>query len=245
MALVRELTAIRLDFETASPLALKDAGTESLRCRSKDRVLCLGWCVGLGIALLAKHVARFRSMGRGSAHIGPSPSLDYNALWGNPKSHPGASSVAPALQIARPACRARRMMRAATLMPSTLSPRRLSRRSAARTAASRAPRASRDVKCTRTGAVDGRLRLTSPVQLTPLLLIGPPMLPTLEILIALLAVVAAVAVVAARLQIPPAILLVLAGVVLALSPACRRSNWRPSSCCCWSCRRSSTRPRWR
>ena len=44
------------------------------------------------------------------------------------------------------------------------------------------------------------------------------MLPTLEILIALLAVVAAVAVLAARLHIPSAIPLVLAGVVLALVP---------------------------
>ncbi|HEV7910402.1 MAG TPA: cation:proton antiporter, partial [Methylocella sp.] len=44
------------------------------------------------------------------------------------------------------------------------------------------------------------------------------MILTIQILVLLLAVVAAVAVVAARLKIPPAILLVLAGVILALIP---------------------------
>jgi len=44
------------------------------------------------------------------------------------------------------------------------------------------------------------------------------MIPTLQILIFLLAVIAAVAVVSMRLKIPPAILLVLTGVVLALVP---------------------------
>jgi Na+/H+ antiporter len=44
------------------------------------------------------------------------------------------------------------------------------------------------------------------------------MLPTLQILVFLLVVLAAVAVVAARLKIPPAILLVLTGIVLALIP---------------------------
>src|ERR1700674_5256571 len=44
------------------------------------------------------------------------------------------------------------------------------------------------------------------------------MIPTIQILVLLLVVVAAVAVVAARLKIPPAILLVLTGVVLALVP---------------------------
>ena len=44
------------------------------------------------------------------------------------------------------------------------------------------------------------------------------MIPTVQILVLLLAIVAAVAVVAARLKIPPAILLVLTGVVLALLP---------------------------
>src|ERR1700687_2426181 len=44
------------------------------------------------------------------------------------------------------------------------------------------------------------------------------MIPTIQILVLLLVVIAAVAVVAARLKIPPAILLVLTGVVLALVP---------------------------
>src|SRR6476659_9229338 len=44
------------------------------------------------------------------------------------------------------------------------------------------------------------------------------MVETVQILVLLLAVVAAVAVVAARLEIPPAILLVIAGVILALIP---------------------------
>jgi Na+/H+ antiporter len=44
------------------------------------------------------------------------------------------------------------------------------------------------------------------------------MLPTIQILVSLLIVIAAVAVVAARLKIPPAILLVITGVVLALIP---------------------------
>jgi monovalent cation/hydrogen antiporter len=44
------------------------------------------------------------------------------------------------------------------------------------------------------------------------------MIPTIQILVLLLVVVAAVALVAARLKIPPAILLVLTGVVLALVP---------------------------
>ena len=44
------------------------------------------------------------------------------------------------------------------------------------------------------------------------------MVETVQILVLLLAVIAAVAVVAARLEIPPAILLVIAGVILALIP---------------------------
>jgi NhaP-type Na+/H+ or K+/H+ antiporter len=44
------------------------------------------------------------------------------------------------------------------------------------------------------------------------------MIPTIQILVLLLIVIAAVAVVAARLKIPPAILLVLTGVILALIP---------------------------
>src|SRR6204780_4797681 len=44
------------------------------------------------------------------------------------------------------------------------------------------------------------------------------MIPTIQILVLLLIVIAAVAVVAARLRIPPAILLVITGVILALIP---------------------------
>ena len=44
------------------------------------------------------------------------------------------------------------------------------------------------------------------------------MIPTIQILVLLLIVIAAVAVVAACLKIPPAILLVITGVVLALIP---------------------------
>src|SRR5256885_6326164 len=44
------------------------------------------------------------------------------------------------------------------------------------------------------------------------------LISTVQILVLLLAVVAAVAVLAARLKIPPAILLVLTGVILALVP---------------------------
>src|SRR5580658_6771586 len=44
------------------------------------------------------------------------------------------------------------------------------------------------------------------------------MLPTIQLLVLLLIVIAAVAVVAARLKIPPAILLVITGVALALIP---------------------------
>src|SRR5271157_1638984 len=44
------------------------------------------------------------------------------------------------------------------------------------------------------------------------------MIPTIQILVLLLIVISAVAVVAARLKIPPAILLVLTGIILALVP---------------------------
>src|ERR1035441_10861877 len=44
------------------------------------------------------------------------------------------------------------------------------------------------------------------------------MIPTIQILVLLLIVIAAVAVAAARLKIPPAILLVITGVILALVP---------------------------
>ncbi|MGO8917949.1 MAG: Na+/H+ antiporter [Stellaceae bacterium] len=53
------------------------------------------------------------------------------------------------------------------------------------------------------------------------------MLPTIQILVLLLSVIAAVAVVAARLKIPPAILLVITGVVLALVPGLPRLELAP------------------
>ena len=54
------------------------------------------------------------------------------------------------------------------------------------------------------------------------------MITTIEILILLLIVIAAVAVIAARLKIPPAILLVLTGVVLALVPGLPAVELEPS-----------------
>jgi len=53
------------------------------------------------------------------------------------------------------------------------------------------------------------------------------MLPTLQILVLFLIVIAAVAVVATRLRIPPAILLVLTGVILALVPGLPTVNLAP------------------
>jgi monovalent cation/hydrogen antiporter len=53
------------------------------------------------------------------------------------------------------------------------------------------------------------------------------MIPTLQILVLLLVVIAAVAVVATRLRIPPAILLVLTGVILALIPGLPTVNLAP------------------
>src|ERR1700734_638141 len=53
------------------------------------------------------------------------------------------------------------------------------------------------------------------------------MIPTLQILVLLLVVIAAVAVVATRLRIPPAILLVLTGVILALVPGLPPVNLAP------------------
>jgi Na+/H+ antiporter len=54
------------------------------------------------------------------------------------------------------------------------------------------------------------------------------MITTIEILISLLIVIAAVAVIAARLKIPPAILLVLTGVILALVPGLPAVELEPS-----------------
>ena len=47
---------------------------------------------------------------------------------------------------------------------------------------------------------------------------GPAVIPTIQILVALLAVIAAVAWIAKKLSVPPAILLVITGVALALVP---------------------------
>ena len=63
----------------------------------------------------------------------------------------------------------------------------------------------------------------------------------METVLFMLAVLAAVAVAAQRLNTAPSILLVVAGIGMALIPDCRKSslhrNW-----CCWSfCRRSSIR----
>src|ERR1700683_4939525 len=52
----------------------------------------------------------------------------------------------------------------------------------------------------------------------PIYSIKAPMIPTIQILVLLLIVIAAVALAAARLRIPPAILLVITGVILALIP---------------------------
>src|ERR1700683_2998381 len=52
----------------------------------------------------------------------------------------------------------------------------------------------------------------------PIYSIKAPMIPTIQILVLLLIVIAAVALAAARLNIPPAILLVITGVILALIP---------------------------
>jgi DNA polymerase len=47
-ALVRELTAVRLDFETGSPLELRKASAEVYAADPRTEVLCLAWCVGRG-----------------------------------------------------------------------------------------------------------------------------------------------------------------------------------------------------
>src|ERR1700688_1063805 len=53
------------------------------------------------------------------------------------------------------------------------------------------------------------------------------MLSLMQILVLLLMVIAAVAVLAARLQVPPAILLVITGVILALVPGLPTVNLAP------------------
>jgi NhaP-type Na+/H+ or K+/H+ antiporter len=71
------------------------------------------------------------------------------------------------------------------------------------------------------------------------------MIPTIQIPVLLLVVIAAAALIAARLKIPPAILLVLTGVVLALVPGLPTVELAPSWFCFWYCRPSSTHPQWR
>ncbi len=66
------------------------------------------------------------------------------------------------------------------------------------------------------------------------------MTETFQILILLLAVISVVGLVAKRLQIPPAILLVITGVGLALIPGLPSLQLsRPILSCCSCCRRSS------
>jgi hypothetical protein len=47
--LIRELTAIRLDFETTSPLDLDEVGTAVYAANAGTKVLCLSWCMGQGL----------------------------------------------------------------------------------------------------------------------------------------------------------------------------------------------------
>jgi hypothetical protein len=84
------------------------------------------------------------------------------------------------------------------------------------------------------------------------------MIPTIQILISLLVVTAAVGVVAARLKIPPAILLVITGLIVALAPGLPAVELAPElvllgvssdstfvpSCCSRSVASRSQRSRW-
>ena len=70
------------------------------------------------------------------------------------------------------------------------------------------------------------------------------MTSTIQILVLLLGVVAAVAALATRLRVPPAILLVLAGVVLAVIPGLPAGNSLHNWYCWWFCHPSSTRLQW-
>ena len=69
------------------------------------------------------------------------------------------------------------------------------------------------------------------------------MTETFQILILLLAVISVVGLVAKRLKIPPSILLVMMGVILALMPGLAAGRSRRNWSCSSSCRRSSTRRR--
>ena len=57
------------------------------------------------------------------------------------------------------------------------------------------------------------------------------------LVIFVLATIAVAAIAANRSKLPPAIVMVLVGLVLALTPGLPRSSWRRNWCCCWSCRR--------
>ena len=63
------------------------------------------------------------------------------------------------------------------------------------------------------------------------------MTATIQTLLLLLAIGVGVALLAQRLKVAPSILLVIAGIALALIPGLPRSSWRQSSCCSSSCRR--------
>ena len=58
-----------------------------------------------------------------------------------------------------------------------------------------------------------------------------------QIFLILLAVLAGTALLARRINVAPAILLLLAGIALAFVPGMPRWNCRPKWCCCWCCRR--------
>jgi NhaP-type Na+/H+ or K+/H+ antiporter len=66
------------------------------------------------------------------------------------------------------------------------------------------------------------------------------MIKTFQILILLLAVISVVAFVAKRMRVPPAILLVITGVGLALIPGLPTLELAPILSWRWSCRPSST-----
>ena len=58
-----------------------------------------------------------------------------------------------------------------------------------------------------------------------------------QIFLILLAVLAGTALLARRINIAPAILLLLAGIALAFVPGMPPWNCRPNWCCWWCCRR--------
>jgi CPA1 family monovalent cation:H+ antiporter len=58
-----------------------------------------------------------------------------------------------------------------------------------------------------------------------------------QIFLILLAVLAGTALIARRIDVAPAILLLLTGIVLAFVPGMPSLNCRPNWCCWWCCRR--------